>query len=1092
MRFFQTKGLLLLTAIVPAVIFGFCSRVMAQEDMISAGRLVHYKGYVRILADETAEPAGPVAGQALYDGNLVLTGPDGWAAILMADETMIQLNRNTRFLLKSVDASAGWHRIRGILPASGNVPGGSVYRMDSGEIWLQNKNPDARIGIETPAVSAGIRGTEVGIRIEDNLAVTMSVLEGRVEAFNAHGSVLAGPGEMISAALGKAPFKQMLVSPENAVQWILVLPPVDIEYEEVLSAAAGDLAEAEQALVSLTDDRPGYGPAWSLLALVRLARGNAGSAGVLEAAEKGVRAAPDSPSAFLVLSHAFQALFDLDKALEAADAALRIDPEYVPAMLVRARILFGSGQTQDAEATMNAALRMAPQNPGVLTLEGFLQLAARQTDAALESFRSAIEADPGMGEAFLGLALACMRKGRVADAMEAVTTAVLVEPKRALFVSYWAKMLYQVKRFDRALAALSQAKKLDPLDPTPFLYEALILRDLNRPVEAVAALNQAVRLNDNRAVYRSRFLLDQDLAVKNIDQSIVFQDLGLSEWARIKALAAVKTDYGNSAAHTFLAGSLLAMEDRLRSSASENLLGLMLQKANLNSLNTFQEYTSFFEAPSVSGTLTGTAGNHDTYTTHAIFYGALPFANLAFNSIAGSGETGGWRGDNGRNDINAGFSLKWDPTTRDGFMLLASGLQADTTGRQSDPYEYDAPPMAGNRLESDSGTATLGWHRSIAPGADILVMGRKRMFKQASSGNNAFWVDPEEGVAAFNTFYDRLDMTSDQAQVHFLYNRIGSHQLIAGMLHQWRRKEVYNRSLYEYSLWRDGFWYDLGTETQIIDHTLGDRYQSYYGQDIWQVNPWLTAEFALYYDVLKNHNTYSGAMQKQEILNPRAGLILTPTGEDTIRIAGFRYVTPFTIDRLDPTDIAGIPLFRNSYENTVTTEYDLAWEHEWDKGCVVLNLFSLEGRAREAALGGGSLWDTRVKGIEPAWNQIVGPGMGLNVRYRFLDIEDDFSPEKNRTDHLVAAGLKLVHPSGIFAGLSQSFRQINFKAAGRENETIWVTDLEVGCRFSEKRGSIEMKIGNLFDNHFNWVVDDMVFTGRVPSRQLLVTLSLNF
>jgi tetratricopeptide (TPR) repeat protein len=1198
----------------------------AADGIHPAGRIINFKGYVRTLPDGKAQEAIPTVGLELNPGAVVLTGGDGWASILMADETLIQLNRNTRFTLKAVDASAGWYGLRGVVPASAATSGGSVYQLDSGEMWLRNKNPGARIGLETPTVSAGIRGTEVNALIGTDESVTLSILEGMVEARNEYGSMTAGPGEMIYTAKGSAPEKRMLISPKDAVQWTLTLPPVDIRYaypmvshdprileseQQRLSSAlmknptdrdqllalarvyrdlgrledslsffrkvlklnpddsdafsgigwialeqgslvealdlfervktpdaltmlgtamthtwngdfekadlllsrglsvypgnAGflfhraqvriamrDLITASQLLGSLTQTNPDYGPGWSLLSIVMLARGDADTSAVLAAAQKGVRAAPDSPAAFLVLTYAYQAGFDLDKALSAANEALSIDPAYVPAMVARARLLFGTNRTDDAFKMIESAYKKAPEDPEVLNMKGFLQLAGRDGKGAIESFKSALNADPGMGEAHLGLALVHMRLGNIADAMEEITTAVLLEPRRSLFVSYWAKMLYQVKRFDRALQALDYAKKLDPLDPTPFLYEAIILRDLNRPTEAVAAINQAIRLNGNRAVYRSRFLMDRDLAVKNIDQTILFQDLGLMDWARSKALASVKTDYHNSAGHTFLAGSLLAMDDRLRSGSSENLLGLMLQQANLNSLNTFQDYTSFFEAPSLNGVLSGAAGNHGTYGGEAIVYGALPSADLAFNSIVDYGETDGWRDTNGSRTRGGGLSLKWDPSPKDGIMLLASHLKSNAKDRQTDPYEYDAPSLPDDQRENDSYRITLGYRRSLSPEADLFLMGKHMEFNQDSLSNTAFWLDKTEGIALFQTASDRMDLSSDQVQGHLLY-RLQDHQLILGLLHQWRKRNVDNNSLYEYWLLYDGWWYDLYTDSDVTVQTVNDTYQSYYVQDIWHITSWLTLETALYYDILKNHNLYSAVEQQQEKVNPRLGLIFTPTPHDTLRLAGFRYLTPFTIDRLDPTDIAGIPLFRNDFENTVTEEYDLAWEHEWASGYVAINSFYLESETEEKnASGTVSRWPAQIKGIEPVWNQMLWQGFGLSLRYRFLDIENDYSSYKNREDHLTSATLNFLHPGGFFAGISQSFRKEHFKGSDRDTENIWLTDLALGYKFPGKRGVFRMDVKNLFDHQFNWVVDDMVFNGRNPSREILASISFYF
>ena len=161
--------------------------------------------------------------------------------------------------------------------------------------------------------------------------------------------------------------------------------------------------------------------------------------------------------------------------------------------------------------------------------------------------------------------------------MEEISTAVLLEPNRSIYLSYWAKMLYQLRRFDKAMEILDQAEKKDSADPTPHYYRALILNELNRPTQAIRSLHSAIELNDNRAVYRSRFLLDRDLASKNVDLSYMYDQLGLSEWAVSKAMASVKTDFTNHAAHWFLGGALNGTEDRTQCATNEFILARIMQ-----------------------------------------------------------------------------------------------------------------------------------------------------------------------------------------------------------------------------------------------------------------------------------------------------------------------------------------------------------------------------------------------------------------------------------------------------------------------------------------------------------------------------------
>jgi len=81
--------------------------------------------------------------------------------------------------------------------------------------------------------------------------------------------------------------------------------------------------------------------------------------------------------------------------------------------------------------------------------------------------------------------------------------------------------------------------KLDARDPTSWLYSALLKREQNRVNEAVKDLETSVQLNDNRAVYRSRFLLDEDRAVRSSSLANFYQTAGMAELSVREAARAV-------------------------------------------------------------------------------------------------------------------------------------------------------------------------------------------------------------------------------------------------------------------------------------------------------------------------------------------------------------------------------------------------------------------------------------------------------------------------------------------------------------------------------------------------------------------------
>jgi hypothetical protein len=93
--------------------------------------------------------------------------------------------------------------------------------------------------------------------------------------------------------------------------------------------------------------------------------------------------------------------------------------------------------------------------------------------------------------------------------------AASLDPGQSLVRSYLGKAYFEAKRGPLDSREYEVAQGLDPKDPTPWLYDAIAKQTTNQPVEALHSFQQAIDLNDNRAVYRSRLLLDADLAARS-------------------------------------------------------------------------------------------------------------------------------------------------------------------------------------------------------------------------------------------------------------------------------------------------------------------------------------------------------------------------------------------------------------------------------------------------------------------------------------------------------------------------------------------------------------------------------------------------
>lgn len=1229
-KFPAKKHVLLLSVVFLAAVC--LSHAHAREGAV--GRIINVQGDVSVARPpaNTWDAASP--GAFIMPMESVRTGPDGWAAILLADETLIQVNRNSLFVLKEVAPKAGWHKLHPIVSAAA-VSSRSAYRLETGEIWLRNKNPGVLIDIETPTVTAGLRGTELNLLVEGDTTSILTVLEGTVGASNAYGSLEVLAGEQAVAQPGMAPRKQVLLTPEDAVQWTISIPsfvgPRDIpiitndraflvseherltgttsggadasvqirlaqverdlgmteeaasRFAQVLSTMPGDsqamtglgwtfidrnqpekalewfkrvatpdpmtylglsvayaetgapenaaaalakggslypeflpfrvqeaflkfstreLSQAKAILSRLAADHPDYAVAWSLLSIVSLSVGD--TANALQAADRGVQLSPNSTTSLMVQSYAYQGNFDLGQAEESLNKVLKLDDKNVLALVNLARLQLGGDYIDKAWQTILRAEALAPDHAEVQNLKGFLLLTKRKGDQAIGAFRKAIKADPSLGEPHLGISLAAMRKGDEATGAQEMSAAVLLEPRRSIFLSYWAKMLYELgretqewKRFNQALDTLSLAARLDPQDPTPYLYRGIILHDLNRPTEAIEAINKAIALNDNKAVYCSRFLLDRDMAVKNVTLSIIYNQLGLSAWGANKALASVKEDYANFAGHIFLAGAYFQEEGFARVASSEALLGRILQQANLNTFSTWNTFTSFFDKPDVNAIATATAGNFETVNGEFLTYGGLPQFNASFSGSFNYADTDGWRGTNGETSIGGGGIFKWDPTLRDSLTFSSSYLDSEQRDRNERRFEISSPSDLFDRTQSQSQRYELGYHHHFAPSHDFLVnltyvdfAGKTRVHESSPVGNIG-------EISLFLDDFDRSHYWRSYYQAQAQYNgQWKNHQVILGTVHFWGQNQVDQVTEFFLKIQDElgEYFYPLSTSRNFND--MDNTLHSVYAKHIWHLTPSLILDTAAYVDSMKQSNAFTGLESNFLDFNPQAGLIWTPTKRDTFRLAAFRTRLPFISNRLDSLDVAGVPIFRNTLEGARADEIGFVWEHEWKTGFLYTNAFYLErdfsfkqeqidGNVEEVTLSG------QARGFRAGINQLVWKGMGLAVDYQFQDVTEPNAPLSDRRDHRIKGGLRFVHPGGFSAFLTETFRYEDFKY-DRPSETIWITDVGLGYELPMKRGSVNFVIGNVFDEKFDWVTDMFTFSGRVPGREYALSLSFNF
>ena len=221
-----------------------------------------------------------------------------------------------------------------------------------------------------------------------------------------------------------------------------------------------------------------------------------------------------------------------------------------------AELYLSLGDTRSAERAARAAIASNPTDSQAHTILGFVHLANIGTRAARSEFASAIEVDSFNALPRLGLGLATIRDGKLAEGREQIEIAVALDPSNSLLRSYVGKTYYEENTRERdklAATQFEQARRLDANDPTPWFYDAILKDSQSRPAAALDNFETSADLNGDRAVYRSRQLLDQDLAARGASQASVYNELGFHQAGLNQATQSLASDPGNGSAHRFLA-----------------------------------------------------------------------------------------------------------------------------------------------------------------------------------------------------------------------------------------------------------------------------------------------------------------------------------------------------------------------------------------------------------------------------------------------------------------------------------------------------------------------------------------------------------
>ncbi len=1007
-----------------------------------------------------------------------------------------------------------------------------------------------RFEVLTPYVNAAVDGTEFVVAVDTGHS-KVTVLEGRVRVSNEQGEIRLTQGETAQARAGEAPALQTRVQPWDAVSWALYYPAVS-DFSALVTAAEelpdpwrsrllqsferykqGQISAALTEIESLPGDLPN-GNIYIYRAALYLAAGQAGHASIdldhalkrdasqdtrngealalkaiiavtqnrtesaLKLAREATDASPKIAATWLAQSYAQQAVFDLEQARLSVKQAVKLAPENALAWARLAELYLMFGELDNALQAAHRATEIAPRLARTQSVLGFAYLTRIKVAAAEQAFNQAIELDQAAPLPRLGLGLAMIRRGELASGRHQIEIAASLAPANPLIRSYLGKAYYEEKRGPLDATQFALAKELDPKDPTPWFYDAIRKQTENRPVNALGDLRQSIALNDQRAVYRSRLLLDQDRAARGASLSRIYNDLGMEQLALAEGWKSVAINPSNHSAHRFLADAYSVLPRHEIARVSELLQAQLLQPINVAPVKprfsatyldpstsfvnaALNEYTPLFERNQTRLFASGGVGNNGTVGDELVVSGI--YDRLSFSLGRFHSETDGFRDNNDEENNLYNVFTQFAVTPR-------LNVQAEYRHRESqrgdlalsfDPEVFK--PF--DRTDIEQEDVRVGGHFVISPKSRIVanmtsVDRDENAEKNTTGGTSLIQSDYQKGY---------------QAELQYLFQS-QRYNVVMGVGHydvDIQRREAVVSCV---PLPIPGF-----TCASNVDVTQKhDNAYSYISivrptRVIWT--------FGLSYD---NYETVD--RDRRDRLNPKLGVQWQISDAVRFRAAAFKTVKrALAVNQtIEPTQVAGFNQFFDDNNATTATRYglglDFSLAHSVNAGLeytrrslevrstnFLFDRFSDEGRDENSHRA--YLYWTPTKSI------------AISGEYQYEKFERNEQILRQSKTHILPLSLRYFSTQGYFGELGASYvRQGVYREDQlgstiiRDNDTFLLIDGTLGYRLPKRKGSISFVVRNLFDKNFNYYdvnpwVTEFVQPRFVPDRTFFAQLTLH-
>jgi len=1001
-------------------------------------------------------------GSALCADDIVRTKKQSRATIQINNQTTIRLDQNTRLTLPSKKNETNVYD--------------RLIKVLQGKTFFRSRKPH-QLEINTPFFNAVHEGTEFTVNVLPDKASIM-VFDGKVAAHNKFGQVMVNKGQQ-ATALKNQPLqvKAIKINPQDAVQWLLYYPPVldgkSIDestlkpetpeffvYQAAKLLNSGQVSQAQEIINQAKLIKPDNADLLALESVIAIAKNHTDLA--FKLSSKAVKINSQSIAAKIALSYSLQSKRKLQDAVKTMEQAVHINPNYALAWTRLAELQLSLGDHNKALKSAQKAKQLNPSLSHIQIILGFSHLSQAHIIDGQHAFEQAIHLDPNDPLARLGLGLAQIRQGNVEEGTRDIETAVSLDPNNSIFRSYLGKAYYELKNTPYAETELAIGKEQDSKDSTPWFYDAILKQTTNRPVEALQAMQKAIELNDNRAVYRSNLLLDDDLAARSASLGRIYNDLGFQQRGLVEGWKSVNASPSNYSAHRLLADNYASLPNHETARVSELLQSQLLQPTNITpiqprlaesnllildgmgpSTSSFNEFNPLFAKNRLALQASGLVGGNNTFSDEVTQSGL--WNNFSYSLGQYHYETDGFRPNNDlEQNIYSGFmqyqfTPKFSAQVEGRYNQFESGDLA---------MRFRSNGVTKERNYSQNYSGRLGFHYEPAKGNHFLGSVIYNNVKKQTRDSATIQIDQQsytaEGQYLFET--DKINLIIGGGQFQS--------DLEANLTESLRNVDEEHANGYIYSYIRP--W-------QGLTATLGLSFDSYHQNEF-----------------------------RRHQLNPKLGINWQILPSTLVRAAAFQTIKrPFASNQtLEPTQVVGFNQLFDDFNGSKVKQYGIGIDHQINS-----SLFSgLEASFREIdypSLADKKEFTDREQFYQAYFFWTPIETVAIKALYNFEQFKRNPTSDFNRPvevkTHRMPLTINYFNNKGFFAKFGATFVEQNVKYQSKTqhllpgNNHFWIIDTAIGYRLPNRWGIISFGIKNLLNEKFNF--EDVDYAGGALAPQ---------